>query len=48
MVAGNKKVVATLTFTHPVDPENFEKRVRLQMFDRVTDKHRKGTRRARL
>ncbi|HEY5807624.1 MAG TPA: alpha-2-macroglobulin, partial [Povalibacter sp.] len=38
VVASNKKVVATVTFTHPVDPENFEKRVRLQMFDRVNDK----------
>ncbi|HMN44184.1 MAG TPA: alpha-2-macroglobulin [Povalibacter sp.] len=38
VVAGNKKVVATITFTHPVDPEKFEKRIRLQMFDRVTDK----------
>lgn len=37
VVAGNKKVVATVTFTHPVDPEKFEKRVRLEMFDRVTD-----------
>ncbi len=38
VVAGNKKVVATVAFTHPVDPEKFEKRIRLQMFDRVTDK----------
>lgn len=38
VVASNKKVVATLAFTHPVDPESFEKRVRLRMFDRVTDK----------
>ena len=38
VVAGNKKVVATVTFTHPVDPESFEKRVQLRMFDRVTDK----------
>lgn len=37
VVAGNKKVVATVSFTHPVDPENFEKRVRLRMFDRVND-----------
>ncbi|MBB6093303.1 hypothetical protein HNQ60_002181 [Povalibacter uvarum] len=41
VVAGNKKVVATITFTHPVDQANFEKRVRLQMFDRVTDKTEK-------
>ena len=38
VVAGNKKVVATVSFSHPVDPENFEKRVRLRMFDRVSDK----------
>lgn len=37
VVASNKKVVATVTFSHPVDPESFEKRVRLRMFDRVTD-----------
>jgi len=37
IVAGNKKVVATITFTHPVDRESFERRVKLQMFDRVTD-----------
>ncbi|HEY6641102.1 alpha-2-macroglobulin [Povalibacter sp.] len=41
VVAGNKKVVAAVAFTHPVDPANFEKRVRLQMFDRVTDKTEK-------
>lgn len=38
VVAGNKKVVASVSFTHPVDPESFERRVRLKMFDRVTDK----------
>ena len=38
VVAGNKKVGRNIAFTHPVDPESFEKRVRLQMFDRVTDK----------
>jgi uncharacterized protein YfaS (alpha-2-macroglobulin family) len=37
VIATNKKVVATIAFTHPVDPESFEKRVRLRMFDRVTD-----------
>ncbi|MFL6577095.1 MAG: MG2 domain-containing protein, partial [Povalibacter sp.] len=37
VVAANKKVVATITFTHPVDPQNFEKHIQLQMFDRVTD-----------
>ena len=41
VVAGNKKVVATIAFTHPVDPAGFEKRVRLRMFDRVTDKTEK-------
>lgn len=38
VVAANKKVVATIAFSHPVDPESFEKRVQLRMFDRVTDK----------
>jgi uncharacterized protein YfaS (alpha-2-macroglobulin family) len=38
VVASNKKVVATVAFSHPVDPESFEKHVRVQMFDRVTDK----------
>ncbi|MGH8175890.1 MAG: hypothetical protein ACREV5_06470, partial [Steroidobacter sp.] len=37
VVAGNKKAVATIAFTHPVDPESFEQRVRLKMFDRVND-----------
>ncbi len=37
VVAANKKVVATITFSHPVDPTSFEKRVQLKMFDRVTD-----------
>lgn len=37
VVAANKKVVATISFTHPVDPERFEQRVRLQMFNRVSD-----------
>lgn len=41
VVAGNKKVVATVTFTHPVDPESFEKRVQLRMFDRVNDQTEK-------
>lgn len=37
VVAGNKKVVATVNFTHPVDPQSFERHVRLRMFDKVTD-----------
>lgn len=37
VVAGNKKVVASISFTHPVDPESFEKRVQLKMFNKVTD-----------
>ncbi|HEY5760936.1 MAG TPA: alpha-2-macroglobulin [Steroidobacter sp.] len=37
VVAGNKKVVASISFTHPVDPESFEKRVKLKMFNKVTD-----------
>jgi alpha-2-macroglobulin len=38
VIASNKKVVATVSFSHPVDPESFERHVRLRMFDRVTDK----------
>jgi uncharacterized protein YfaS (alpha-2-macroglobulin family) len=41
VVASNKKVVANIGFTHPVDPESFEKRVRLRMFDKVTDTQEK-------
>ena len=37
VVASDKKVVVTVTFTHPVDPESFEKRVSLTLFERVTD-----------
>lgn len=37
VVAGNKKVVATISFTHPVDPARFEQRVRLKMYTRVSD-----------
>jgi uncharacterized protein YfaS (alpha-2-macroglobulin family) len=37
VVAGNKKVVATVNFSHPVEPESFEKRIRLKMFNKVTD-----------
>ena len=37
VVARNKKVVATVAFTHPVDPAEFERRIALKMFDRVTD-----------
>ena len=37
VVATDKKVVVTVTFTHPVDPEHFEKRVSLKLFERVTD-----------
>jgi uncharacterized protein YfaS (alpha-2-macroglobulin family) len=41
VVAGNKKVVATITFTHPVDRDSFERRVKLRMFDKVTDSSEK-------
>jgi uncharacterized protein YfaS (alpha-2-macroglobulin family) len=41
VVANNKKVVATIAFSHPVDIASFERRVRLQMFDKVTDKSEK-------
>ena len=37
VVARNKKVVATINFTHGVDPRELEKRVSLTMFDRITD-----------
>ena len=36
-VASDKKVVVTVHFTHPVDPERFEKRISLTLFERVTD-----------
>ena len=37
VVASDKKVVVTVSFTHPVDPERFEKSVSLTLFERVTD-----------
>jgi alpha-2-macroglobulin len=37
VVAANKKAVVNIAFTHPVDPESFERRVRLAMFERVND-----------
>lgn len=37
VVAADKKVVVTVTFSHPVDPAQLEKRVSLRMFERVTD-----------
>lgn len=37
VVAGNKKVVASISFSHPVEPESFEKRIKLKMFNKVTD-----------
>jgi uncharacterized protein YfaS (alpha-2-macroglobulin family) len=37
VVASDKKVVVTVDFTHPVDPERFEKSVSLTLFERVTD-----------
>ncbi|MGH8188281.1 MAG: hypothetical protein ACREUC_17115, partial [Steroidobacteraceae bacterium] len=36
-VASNKKVVATIAFTHPVDPKSLESRIELRMRERVTD-----------
>jgi uncharacterized protein YfaS (alpha-2-macroglobulin family) len=38
IVARNKNVVATLTFSHPVDADSLEKRIKLKMFDRVNDR----------
>lgn len=37
IVARNKKVVASFAFSHPVNPERFEKRVSLTLFEKVTD-----------
>lgn len=37
-IASNKKVVASFSFTHPVDVASFEERIALAMFDRVSDK----------
>ena len=37
VVANDKKVVVTVSFSHPVDPQWFEKRVNLRLFERVTD-----------
>lgn len=37
VVAGNKKVVASISFSHPVEPESFEKRIKLKMFNKVSD-----------
>lgn len=36
-VASSKKVVATISFTHPVDPAELERRVSLTLFDRIND-----------
>jgi alpha-2-macroglobulin len=37
VVASDKKVVVTVTFSHPVDPEQLEKRINLTLFERATD-----------
>ena len=37
VIATNKKVVTSLKFTHPVDPESFEKSIRMRMYERITD-----------
>jgi uncharacterized protein YfaS (alpha-2-macroglobulin family) len=37
VVAADKKIVTTLKFTHPVDPEALEHRIRLKLFGKVTD-----------
>ena len=36
VVASDKKVVISVSFTHPVDAESFEKRVSLLLYERVT------------
>ena len=42
VVAANKKAVVNVAFTHPVDPESFERRVRLEMFERSTTRSRRS------
>jgi uncharacterized protein YfaS (alpha-2-macroglobulin family) len=37
VIATNKKVVASIAFTHPVDVASLEEHIELSMFDRVTD-----------
>lgn len=37
VVANDKKVVVAVAFSHPVDPERFEKRISLTQFERITD-----------
>jgi hypothetical protein len=41
VIATNKKVVATISFTHPVNEMEFEKHIELKMFDRITDSREK-------
>jgi uncharacterized protein YfaS (alpha-2-macroglobulin family) len=38
VVAAEKKIVTTLQFTQPVDPEALERRIKLKLFGKVTDK----------
>lgn len=47
IVARNKKVVTNVSFTHPVNPELFEKRVSLTLFEKVTDTMEKEKGKAR-
>ena len=42
-----RRSVANVAFTHPVDPESFEKRVRLKMFSRSPTRSRRSWRRRR-
>ena len=37
VIAANKKVVTNVAFSHPVDALEFEKHIKLEMFDRLTD-----------
>jgi uncharacterized protein YfaS (alpha-2-macroglobulin family) len=37
LVAADKKIVTTLTFTQPVDPQALEHRIKLKLFGKVTD-----------
>ena len=37
VVAADKKIVTTLQFTQPVDPEALERRIKLKLFGKVTD-----------
>jgi len=37
VVAADKKIVTTLNFTQPVDPETLERRIKLKLYGKITD-----------